>query len=72
MQNMTLYNTTYEPGELAGAINDSPNVDYYLMGYAGLTVLLILVGLVRGTSQQVEVYSRSVQKRPGLIHCRDM
>ena len=45
---MTLYDAVYEPGELAGAINDSPHVDYYIIGYAGLTVLLILLGLAKG------------------------
>ena len=53
---MTLYDAVYEPGELAGAINDSPHVDYYIIGYAGLTVLLILLGLAKGmcahTSQE--------------------
>ncbi|KAF0311378.1 Multidrug resistance-associated protein 5 [Amphibalanus amphitrite] len=47
IKNMTLYNVTYDPGELAGAINDSPHVDYYILGYAGVTLLLILIGLIR-------------------------
>ncbi|KAF0311377.1 Multidrug resistance-associated protein 5 [Amphibalanus amphitrite] len=47
IKNMTLYNVTYDPGELAGAINDSPHVDYYILGYAGVTLLLVLIGLVR-------------------------
>ena len=48
MKNMTRYNVTYDPGELAGAINDSPHVDLYMIGYAGLTLGLILVGSARG------------------------
>ena len=46
---MTQYNATYDPGELAGAINDSPDVNYYIMGYAGITLLLVFLGFVRST-----------------------
>ena len=46
---MTLYSATSKPGDLAGAINNSPHVNYYMIGYAGLTVLLILLGLCKST-----------------------
>ena len=46
---MTLYNATYRPGELAGAINNSPHVNYYMIGYAGLTAMLMLTGLCKST-----------------------
>ena len=46
---MTLYNATYKLEELAGAINDSPHVNYYTIGYAGLTALVVLTGLGKCT-----------------------
>ena len=48
MKNMTQFNVTYNPGELAGTINDNPHVDFYMIGYAGLTLGFILIGSTRG------------------------
>ena len=54
MKNMTQYNVTYDQGELAGAINDSPHLDLYMIGYVGLTLVLVLTGAVRSTCTGVK------------------